>query len=62
MRTWVQKPQSDKRKILKTFFKTNLKQKIIKILVIAHRMKGEVETLIFFEQYFFLVQVICLDT
>ena len=37
---------------------TNLKLEIIDILVLLHRLKGEVETLNFSEQYLFLVQVI----
>ena len=31
-------------------------------MVLLHRLKGEIEALKKFEQYFFLVQVICFDT
>ena len=43
-------------------FGTNLKPKIIDILVLLHKLKGEVEALNFVEKYFFLVQVIFFDT
>lgn len=46
----------------KTLFGTNLKPNIIEILILLHRLKGEVEALNFVEQYFFLVQVIFSDT
>ena len=59
MHSWFQKPRSAKSKVPKTLFGTNLKPEIVDILVLLHRMKGEVEALNFIEQYFFLVQVIC---
>lgn len=62
MRTWFQRPQSDKRKVPKTLFRTNLKPEIIDIFLLLHRLKGEVVALNFIEQYFFLAQVICSDT
>ena len=58
MQTWLQKPWSAKSKVPKTLFGTNLKLEIIDILVLLHRLKSEVEALNFFEQYFFLVQLI----
>ena len=45
----------------KTFFGIDLKPKIIDILVLLYRLKGEVKALNFVEQYFFLIQEICLD-
>ena len=48
-------------KDLKTLFGIYLKPKIIDILVLLYRLKGEVKALSFLEQYFFLVQEICLD-
>ena len=62
MQTWFHKPQSAKSKVPKTLFGTNLKLNIIDIMVLLHRLKGEVEALNFVEQYFFLVQVIFSDT
>ena len=62
MRSWFQKPWGPKSKVTKTLFSTDLKPKIVDILVLLHQLKGEVEALNFIEQYFFLVQIICLDT
>lgn len=62
MQTWFQKPGSAKSKVSTTLFRTSLKPKIINILVLLHRLKGEVEDLNFVEQYFFLVQFIFFDT
>ena len=62
MRSWFQKPRGAKSKVPKTLFSTNLKPEIVDILVLLHRLKGEVEALNFVEQYFFLVQIIFLDT
>ena len=62
MQTWFQKPLDAKSKVPKTLFRTNLKPKIIDILVLLHRLKGEVEALSFIKQYFFLIQVIFFDT
>ena len=62
MRSWFQKPWGAKSKVPKTLFGTNLKPKIMDILVLLHRLKGEVEALNFVEHYFFLVQIICSDT
>ena len=45
-----------------TFFRTNFKLEITNILVLLHRLKGEVEYLNFIDQYLFLVQVIWSDT
>ena len=59
MHTWFQKPRGAKSKVPKTLFGTDLKPEIVDILVLIHRMKGEVEALNFLEYYFFLVQVIC---
>ena len=49
MRSWFQKPQGAKSKVPKTLFDTDLKPKIVEILVLLHRLKGEVETLNFVE-------------
>ena len=62
MRTWFEKPWSDKIKFPKTLFGTNLNPSIIDILVLLSRFKGEVESLNFIDQYFFLVQVIYSNT
>ena len=61
MQTCFQK-MSAKSKVPKTLFGTNLKPKIIKIMILLHIMKSEVEALNFVEHYFFLVQVIYSDT
>ena len=62
MWSWFQKPRGAKNKVPKNLFGIDLKPKIIDILVLLHRLKtGEVEALNFVEQYFFLVQAICLD-
>ena len=62
IQSWFQKPQDGKSKVPKTLFGTILKPEIVDIMVLLHRLKGEVEALNFVEQYFFLVQVICSDT
>ena len=62
MQSWFQKPRSAKSKVPKTHFGTNLKPEIVDILVLLHRLKGEVEALNFVEQHFSLVQVIYSDT
>ena len=61
MKSWFQKPRGAKSKIPKTLFGTDTKLEIVDILVLLHRLKGEVEAFNFIEQYFFLVQVICSD-
>ena len=53
MQSWFQKPRSTKSKVPKTLFGTNLKPEIVDILVLLHRLKGEVEALNFIEQFFF---------
>ena len=55
MHSWFQKPRGTKIKVPKTLFSADLKPEIINILVLIHRMKGEVEALNFLEYYFFLV-------
>lgn len=62
MRSQFQKPWGDKSKVSKTLFGIDLKPEIIDILVLLHHLKGEVEALNFVEHYFFLVQIIYLDT
>ena len=62
MRSWFQNPWGAKSKVPKTLFGADLKPEIVDVFVLLHRLKGEVEALNFVEQYFFLVQVICLDT
>ena len=62
MQSWFQRPRGAKSKVPKTLFGTDLKSEIADILVLLHRLKGEVEAFNFVEQYFFLVQVICSDT
>ena len=62
LKSWFQKPRGAKSKVPKTLFGTDLKPEIIDILVLLHRLKGEVEAFNFIEQYFFLVQIVCLDT
>ena len=62
MQSWFQKPRGAKSKVPKTLFGIDLKLEIVDILVLLHRLKGEVEAFNFVEQYFFLVQVICSDT
>ena len=62
MQSWFQKPRGAKSKVPKTLFGTDLKPEIVDILILLHRLKGEVEAFNFIEQYFFLVQVICSDT
>ena len=62
MQSWFQNLQGAKSKVPKTLFGTDLKPEVVDILVLLHRLKGEVEALNFVEQYFFLVQVICSDT
>ena len=46
----------------KTLFGVDLKPEIVDILVLIHKMRGEVEALNFMEYYFFLVQFICSGT
>ncbi len=58
----VPKAKGAKSKVPKTLFSTDLKPEIMDILVLSHRLKGEVEAFNFVEQYFFLVQIICSDT
>ena len=53
MRSWFQKPRGAKSKVPKTLFGTDLKPEIVDILVLLHRLKGEVEALNFVEHYFF---------
>ena len=53
MQSWFQKPRSAKSKVPKTLFGTNLKPEVVDILVLLHRLKGEVEALNFIEQFFF---------
>ena len=60
MQSQFQKLWITKSKVPKTLFGTNLKPEIVDIMVLLHIMKGEVEALNYIEQYFFLVQVICL--
>ena len=55
MHSWFQKLQGAKSKVPKTLFGTDLKPKIVNILVLIHNMKGEVEALNFLEYYFFMV-------
>ena len=55
MHSWFQKLQGAKRKVPKALFKADLKPKIMDILVLIHKMKGEVEALNFMEFYFFPV-------
>ena len=55
MHSWFQKPRGAKSKVPKTLFGVDLKPEIMDILVLIHRMKGEVEALNFLEYYFFLV-------
>ena len=62
MKSWFQKPRGAKSKVPKTLFFIDLKPEIIDILVLLHRLKGEVEAFNFVEQYFFLVQFIFSDT
>ena len=62
MRSWFQKLWGAKSKVPKTLFGTHLKPEIVDIVVLLHQLKGEVEALNFVEQYFFLVQIIFLDT
>ena len=62
MKSWFQKPRGAKSKVPKTLFGTDLKPKIVDMLVLIHRLKGEIEAFNFIEQYFFLVQVIFSDT
>jgi hypothetical protein len=62
MNSWFQKPRGAKSKVPKTLFGTDLKPEIVDILVLLHRLKGEVEAFNFIEKYFFLVQFICSDT
>ena len=61
MHSWFPKPRGAKSKVPKTLFGTDLKPKIVNILVLIYRMKGEVEALNFLE-YYFMVQVICPGT
>ena len=49
MLTWFQKLRGPKSKVPKTLFGTNLKLEIIDILVLLHKLKGEVEALNFIE-------------
>ena len=62
MRSWFQKPRGAKSKVPKTIFSTDLKPKLVDIQGLLHWLKGEVEAFNFVEQYFFLVQIIFLDT
>ena len=62
MQSWFQKPRGAKRKVTKTFFGIDLKPEIVDILILLHRLKGDVEAFNFVDQYFFLVQVICSNT
>ena len=62
MRSQFQKPRGAKSKVPKTLFGIDLKLEIVDILVLLHRLKGEVEALNFVEQYLFLVQIIFSDT
>lgn len=61
MKTWFQKPRISNSNVPKTLFDLDLKPKIIDILVLIHRLRGEEEALNFVEQFFFLVQVIYVD-
>ena len=56
MQSWFQKLRGAKSKVPKTFFVTDLKPEIVDILVLLHRLKGEVEARNFVEQLFFLVE------
>lgn len=62
MKSQFQNLWGAKSKVPKTRFGTDLKLEIVDILVLFHRLKGEVEALHFVEQYFFLVKIICSDT
>ena len=62
MNSWFQNPRGAKSKVPKTLFGMDLKPKIVDILILFHQLKGEVEAFNFVEQYFFLVQIIFLDT
>ena len=55
MHSWFQKPRGAKSKVPKTLFGADLKPEIVDILVLIHRMKGEVEALNFLVYYLFLV-------
>ena len=43
MSSWFQKSKGAKSKVPKTLFGTDLKLEIVDILVLLHRLKGEVE-------------------
>ena len=62
MRFWLQNQRGAKSKVPKTLFGTDLKPKIMDILVLLHGLKSELKTLNFVEHYFFLVQTIFFDT
>jgi hypothetical protein len=49
MRSWFQKPRVAKSKVPKTLFGTDVNPEIVDILVLLHRLKGEVEALNFVE-------------
>ena len=55
MHSWFQKPRGAKSKVPKNLFDVDLKLEIINILVLIHKMKGEVKALNFLEYYFFLI-------
>lgn len=59
MKSLFQKKRGAKSKVPKTLFSTDLKPEILDILVLLHRLKGEVEAFNFVEEYLFLVQIIC---